>query len=72
MLKCRHERAFYDWNFELKHMDSQHGMPTSFNNDVVNWLPDAGSNHAEILHDGGTHNHAQIFNASTSLNALRF
>ncbi|KAF9687283.1 hypothetical protein SADUNF_Sadunf02G0077500 [Salix dunnii] len=49
----------------------EHGMPTSFNNDVVNWLPDAGSNHAEILHDGGTHNHAQIFNASTSLNALR-
>ncbi|KAJ6685514.1 SERUM RESPONSE FACTOR-like protein [Salix purpurea] len=49
----------------------EHGMPTSFNNDVVNWLPDAGSNHAEILHDGGAHNHAQIFNAPTSLNALR-
>ncbi|KAG6786244.1 hypothetical protein POTOM_007841 [Populus tomentosa] len=47
------------------------GMPTSsFNNDMVNWLPDAGSDHAEILHHGA-HNHAQIFNASTPLNALR-
>ncbi|XP_034914947.1 agamous-like MADS-box protein AGL104 [Populus alba] len=47
------------------------GMPTSsFNNDMVNWLPDAGSDLAEILHHG-THNHAQIFNASTPLNALR-
>ncbi|KAJ6939401.1 agamous-like MADS-box protein AGL104 isoform X1 [Populus alba x Populus x berolinensis] len=47
------------------------GMPTSsFNNDMVNWLPDAGSDLAEILHHGA-HNHAQIFNASTPLNALR-
>jgi len=53
-------------------IDSQHGMPTSsFNNDMVNWLPDAGSDHAETLHHG-THNHAQIFNATTPLNALRF
>ncbi|XP_024451010.2 agamous-like MADS-box protein AGL104 isoform X2 [Populus trichocarpa] len=49
----------------------EHGLPTSsFNNDMVNWLPDAGSDHAEILHHGA-HNHAQIFNASTPLNALR-
>eukprot|EP00258_Populus_trichocarpa_P034997 XP_024451016.1 agamous-like MADS-box protein AGL66 isoform X8 [Populus trichocarpa] len=49
----------------------EHGLPTSsFNNDMVNWLPDAGSDHAEILHHGA-HNHAQIFNACTPLNALR-
>ncbi|XP_011027705.1 PREDICTED: agamous-like MADS-box protein AGL11 [Populus euphratica] len=49
----------------------KHGMPTSsFNNDTVNWLPDVGSDHAEIFHHG-TDNHAQIFNASTPLNALR-
>ncbi|KAL9396241.1 hypothetical protein Peur_010494 [Populus x canadensis] len=52
-------------------MQRKHGMPTSsFDNDMVNWLPDAGSDHAEILHHGA-HNHAQIFNASTPLNALR-
>uniref|UniRef100_A0A6N2MYX3 MADS-box domain-containing protein n=1 Tax=Salix viminalis TaxID=40686 RepID=A0A6N2MYX3_SALVM len=58
-LLSNHLSSFNPSRLELKHMDSQHGMPTSFNNDVVNWLPDAGSNHAEI------------FNASTSLNALR-
>ncbi|XP_059434315.1 agamous-like MADS-box protein AGL104 isoform X1 [Corylus avellana] len=37
----------------------QQGMPASFANEVVSWLPDGG------------HNHGQIFEASTSLNQLR-
>ncbi|KAG6707276.1 hypothetical protein I3842_06G022700 [Carya illinoinensis] len=36
----------------------QQGMPTSFEHEVVSWLPD------------GSHNHGQIFDASTSLNQL--
>ncbi|KAJ4839932.1 hypothetical protein Tsubulata_008570 [Turnera subulata] len=45
----------------------QHGMPTSFENDAVGWLPDGGTEHAHILSSGGQ-NQPQMFDASASLN----
>ncbi|CAK7347093.1 unnamed protein product [Dovyalis caffra] len=51
-----HEKRLVD---TLARVMQRKGMPTSFDNGVVNWMPDAG------------HSHAQIFNAAASLNALR-
>ncbi|XP_065847516.1 agamous-like MADS-box protein AGL104 [Euphorbia lathyris] len=48
---------------------------SSFENDVMGWLPDGGENHAQILSNNNNNstgqNHSQIFDASTSLNNLR-
>ncbi|XP_062159159.1 agamous-like MADS-box protein AGL104 [Alnus glutinosa] len=56
------QRKEYLLNNQLSTYDPssmQQGMPASFANEVVSWLPDGG------------HSHGHIFEASTSLNQLR-
>ncbi|KAF6175721.1 hypothetical protein GIB67_022723 [Kingdonia uniflora] len=50
----------YDPSSIQMYLDSQEGMPTSFENEVVNWLPDSN-----------THNTTQIFVGNDSLMSLR-
>ncbi|XP_020536926.1 agamous-like MADS-box protein AGL104 isoform X2 [Jatropha curcas] len=45
----------------------QQGMPNSFENDVINWMPESSQNHVQMR----CQNHQQMFDASASLNSLR-
>ncbi|XP_015571470.2 agamous-like MADS-box protein AGL104 isoform X1 [Ricinus communis] len=46
---------------------SMQGIPNSFENDVIGWLPDGSQNHAQMLPTPAP----QIFDTSASLNNLR-